>query len=1572
MSDSVENKIVSIEFDNEAFMRKMDATVKALDELNKTLQFKGAEKGFDNVSKAADGFDTGHMSSALDSIAHRFTTLGIIGVTTIAKLTTSALDFAKKIGGDILSPVLTGGKQRALNLEQAQFLFEGLGINVEKGMASALKAVKGTAFGLDEAAKIAAQFGAGGIKAGAQMTSALRGVAGAAALTGKSFSEIGDIFASSAAIGTVSNQDLDQFATRGLNVAAALAEQLGKTQEQVHEMARNGELDFKTFAAAMDKAFGKHATEANKTYTGSLANVHAAMSRLGAAFFTPNLKIQRDVFNALTPVIDDLHTALQPLIDAFIILKRVMGDRLIKTLKGLNFKPFTKAVLLLQDAFIRLYRIVVPILKAFRSAFREFFPINFNKTIVNIATAFDNFVKKIKIGGGILSNIKNIFRGFFAGLSIGVTVVKEFVKFVAGIFGAIFPATKGLLTLGSGAGLFVVNLQKVLVQGGGIHDFFVKLGDVIRKPIQYIRELADKIHDFFSTSVDGIGGSNRITSRIDSIRQTAKDVGDFWDRFVQRTEGIRKALKAVLDYITNWFKELGSKIADAFKPGDFSAALDIINVGLLGGIVLLFRNFVKNGLKLNLGKGTTQAIVNAFGSLTNTLKAMQTSLKAETLKKIAIAVGILTASIVVLSLIDSKALTKALVAITVSFGELIGAMTALDRINIGTSAPKLAVIAGAMILVATSSVILAAAIKLLSTIDLGDLAKGLTGVGAGLAVMVAAVKIISGNEGGIITASLGMIAMASAMVILASAVKIFATMSWEDMGKGLLGVAVGVTAIVIALNKMPASGIISGIGFVEIAVGMSLLAGAVKLFSLMNMQDLSRGLLGMTLALGLLVTAIDAMQEFSLTLPLIAGGILILATALNIMAGAVALMGHMSLGTMVKGLIGVAAMLTILVVAANAMESAIGGAASMVIMAVALGMLADTLQQIGNLSIAQIVTGLVTIAATIALIAGLSAALSEAIPLIAAMGGALLLVGAGFGLFGAGVFLLAKGFETLAKSGAAGAKAFVEILGIIATASTKIADIAVQMAIEFVSGILHALPLLIRLIAAVLDQLLDTVIKEAPKLAKAMTIVILNWLKTVRAIFPDLVETGFEMIQAILDGILSHIQELTDSAVNIMIQFMQALTERMPDLAQAGADLIVSFLEGIAAHLDEIITAGTDIIVNFLQGIANNIGRVQESMGNIIVQWIAGIAKNVNKIISAGASLVISFVKGIADNIIRVVNAAGRILVGFLNGLADAINTYSPQIRNAGIRVMLALINGMSFGLLSNLGGIIGFFTGFGKKVIGWVGNLLNGPISLVQKGIDIIAGFLHGILQKARGVGTWFKNLWDKILGWLSWLKDPIDWLFNSGVAVVQGLMDGMDSMKDKLKKKSGGLFSVVKGSFGLAGQIVGDPYSLVFLGLGKALVNGLGMGIDQHADFAVASINSLAKQVEESFQPDPSVMSTTLSAIADQLGSIESINPTITPVLDLSAVKTQANTIGDFFSIQKISPEVSLDQAKVIALLDAQAKAQQNAVPTEQVPNDVSFTQINNSPKALSTADIYRNTKSQIVLAKEELGIS
>lgn len=222
------------------------------------------------------------------------------------------------IAGGITALAAKGGFQRALNIENAQAKLKGLGHDsksIAEIMNNALASVKGTAFGLGDAATVAATLSAAGIKSGDQMTNVLKTVADTAQISGRSLTDIGTIFSSVAARGKLQGDDMLQLMSSGVPVLQLLAKHLGKTSEEVSDMVSKGKIDFQTFADSMQEGLGGAALAAGDTFSGALANVKAALSRLGEGPGKIALESLRKTFNAAIPAVDALSSQLTPFVE---------------------------------------------------------------------------------------------------------------------------------------------------------------------------------------------------------------------------------------------------------------------------------------------------------------------------------------------------------------------------------------------------------------------------------------------------------------------------------------------------------------------------------------------------------------------------------------------------------------------------------------------------------------------------------------------------------------------------------------------------------------------------------------------------------------------------------------------------------------------------------------------------------------------------------------------------------------------------------------------------------------------------------------------------------------------------------------------------------------------------------------------------------------------------------------------------------------------------------------------------------------------------------------------------------
>ena len=357
MPGVLDENVVILKFDNSDFEKNTKQSMETLEQMKQSFKDSSSGEELTKLGKAAKNVDLSGLEAGVERLNKRFSLFGTIGTQAINNLTNYAMSSTKRILTAVPNQIIQGGWKRALNIEQAKFQIEGLKLvwdETSEGFKegadtikkNVLDAVNGTAFGLDEAAKVAAQFAASGMKAGEDMTNALKGISGVAAMSGSSFEDIGRIFTQVSGQGRLMGDQLLQLSSRGMNAAATLADKLHVTEAEVREMVSKGKIDFKTFADAMNEAFGAHAKKANDTYTGSLANMKAALSRIGADVESTKLENMRHIFNALTPVIDQIHVLLGGVIERINKMSTAVSNFAVKGLNAIEFalKPFDEAI----------------------------------------------------------------------------------------------------------------------------------------------------------------------------------------------------------------------------------------------------------------------------------------------------------------------------------------------------------------------------------------------------------------------------------------------------------------------------------------------------------------------------------------------------------------------------------------------------------------------------------------------------------------------------------------------------------------------------------------------------------------------------------------------------------------------------------------------------------------------------------------------------------------------------------------------------------------------------------------------------------------------------------------------------------------------------------------------------------------------------------------------------------------------------------------------------------------------------------------------------------------------------
>lgn len=1496
---SVDNRVVSLTFDNNQFQAAMAQTMRSIDQLTANIEKFNANNGFAGLQQQANAVNLANISDQVDRVSSRFGAMGAVAFSVIQRITNSAMDMGKSLLDNLVQPLVEGGRNRALQIEQAKFLFRGLGMDVQKTMDSALDAVRGTAYGLGDAATLAGVFGAAGVDAGEQMTGALRGVAGVAAITGRNFGEIGAVFQNIASLNRVYTNDLNSLALRGLGIGK-IAEAMHMSVEELRAAATDGSIDFKTFATAMNEAFGDHAVEANQTYTGSLANLRAAISRIGADVFTARFEALRVIFNALAPAIDKVHEALMPLIRAFAWISITGAHQLANFIDGLNFDRLRDTFSHLPRIFTNIVNAIKAIVRPIAKAFRDIFPAEGVNQLQLVAMAIQRFTQNLKISGSTAHQVRNIFRGVFSVLSIGWSILKGVVTVLASFVGALTGGESGALKFAGGLGKMLMHLQDILVNGGAIQDFFDNVAEKVANFVNAIKDSGpiQAFTDVLTTLGSTLGGLftdtdadlgnieasfGRVSDRIDSLNNHGSNLAHIWDSLKNGLENVVDWIMKGVDRIKEALLGIWDSLKESFSEGNFSEIADLVNVGIIGAITGIIWQVTHNGLNINLMSSFVFKLKLLLGQLGITLKALQMEVRARALVKIAEAVAILAASMVALSLIDSAALTKALAAMTVGMTQLVLALAAINGVVASPSdVAKLDFLGVALMSLSVSLLIFSAAVGVFGTMDTDTIIRGLLGIFGALVVITAAAYMTKDLSPSLAALGFALMPLAVGLGMVGSAIAIFGLIDPGTVAESLLEMAASLTVFGVAAWLL--EGVIPqiaalGVALIPLSIGLGAVAAALAIYSLMDTGVVAESLLKIAASLAVLGVAAFLLEPVIPLMSELGFALIPLAIGLGAIAAVLAIFNAIGLEGVATGLLGVGASLMILGASAALLQFVLPMmfdlgvvlvplSVGLMAMAVAIGMFAA-------ISFGDLLMGLLGIALSFTVLGVAASALSEAIPFIAAFGAALLLVAGAFALFGAGSYLLAEAFritaEGLRELAALGPEAWDALVHGAEGAVTIIPDLLEQLAegiLAFLETLLRGLPPVLELLWDIIAAWLDQIPRMAPKIAEAIGSIIVALSGVINEHSEELIAAGMELLINLLNGIKNNIDQITTLVAEIIIRFTNALTDKMPGIVSAGALLLISFLQGIAMYMNQIVAAGINIIVSFLNGIANNIGRVVTAGTNIIVNFLNGIANNIGRIIDAGVKIIIKFLEGIRSAAGRITKAAFDLIVGLVNDLSSAIDQHSEELRSAGLRLGWAIINGISAGMLER-----------------------------AANAVATAADVAGRILQR---------------------IEDTI---------------------------------------------IPGSP-SKVTTKYGQQIAEGLALGMSRNTS-AVREAKTLSDNVIGQFKK-----------ITDELVSgltgIDEFNPVITPVLDLTGVSKDARGISSLLGSSPITASLSTARAQSISSDTTKKATAAQDVVVDTGPKEITFQQINYARDELTLDELYVQTRSQIALAKRELGIS
>ena len=1142
-------------------------------------------------------------------------------------------------------------------------------------------------------------------------------------------------------------------------------------------------------------------------------------------------------------------------------------------------------------------------LGAIKDGFRDVFPPMTGEKLVKISEGFKNLTEKFKMSDSTAGKIKNTFKGVFSVLNLGKNAVTTLFKAFSPLTNVFSSIGKVLLTITSGIGKFASSINDAANKS----NFFGKVSDGISAGINAIGSVIS-------------GAGKAITSFFDYLSKL--DFSKVFGIIGSALQGIGNGIAPILQGIG---KALGSIDFGAIFGMLNTLLAGGIFKTIKGSLDTLKATVKESTSFFGAIKQAGNAVTDVLNSVGDALTAWSQNIRAGTLLKIAAAVGILALSLATLSTIDDAGLNTALTGITALFIELIGAMVYLEKIDMTKGFLKMGGLATAMIGLATAILLLSASMKILSGLNWEEIAKGLVSIAGLMLTMSAAVKLMDGSSKGLIKTATSMIIFGAAIAVFASSVKSLGNMDTDNLVQGLVGIGAvltemvafsklmdgvkmglgnatailvlaaalnvlasavsqfgnmdlsalvqglaGIGAILTGLSVFSRFGTTSGgivttaIGLTALAVALNLMVPAVKGMGSISWENLAKGLLGMAGSLVILGTATSLISGGKLAL--VAVGVGLMSASLLVLSAALQSLSSMSWESLAVGLTALAGSLTILGVAMYAMSGGILGATAMVVMAGALALLTPQLMALSSLSLQQVGIGLLALAGAFTVIGVAGLVLTPVVPTLIALAGAISLLSLSCALIGAGLLAFGTGL-TLVGAAAAGSGFAI---------------------LEFIRQLLNLLPTLGTKLAEAVTNLITGFAKGLPQIMTAVTQLVTGLLQALTNCIPQIITTATQLVVALGTAIANAAPMLMSAAARLILAILEGIATNIGQIVSKGAEVVVNFLNGIAENLGQVIQAGMNLAIKFINGVANGLRSNSAALSSAIVNLLSAMGTAALSILGALAGSFLkagaALIKGIISGIKGAIGGVGSAVKGVLSSAKSALSSAGSALVSAGKSLISGFINGVR-GMFGAAGNAARGVLNTCKSALGSAGS------ALVSAGRALINGFVNGIRGMIGAVGGAIRSV---ISAAKSAASGAASALVSAGRNLINGLASGIRSGISAAKSAiSSGISSVV--SKAKAILKIHSP-SRVFMEIGRYTVLGLAKGLTKYASVANKPAEGLAQSVINSTNKALNEVSKVLSTDMDS-------NPVITPVMDLSNVQNGANTIDNLLSNRTMS---------------------------------------------------------------------
>lgn len=427
-------------------------------------------------------------------------------------------------------------------------------------------------------------------------------------------------------------KELKNASKEGIRALEDFDNAVGFTEAQIRDMITNGLIDFDTFSEAMGTTFGDHAKDANKTFTGAMANIRSAFAKIGALFYSPLIEQEGPLvglLNAIRIKVNELKNELIPVANfVTTFLNSFLIPEVTKFIENLdvtlnNNWDTLDGIWNICASIWNVMKAIGSVIQVVAGAFKEIFEFD-SKSFYETTKTLRDFTESLILSKEHSSDLAKVMKAIAKLFKSLWNIVKRTASAFSPLTKLFGEAADSTFKLSGGIAENIEKFANWLDTSKGIQAVFDTLEKVIEKFVDIVLKAKDALVGFFKPMeaegkesskgflqgfLDGIVNFGKnvfegiktfgltvlsTIQKVLGIESPSKETFQYGVYLIEGfINGVKSVIESAVDFVKNGFTRIIEAIKEVFN-GFNSNEVDLDGESLGGNFITDFITGVKD------------------------------------------------------------------------------------------------------------------------------------------------------------------------------------------------------------------------------------------------------------------------------------------------------------------------------------------------------------------------------------------------------------------------------------------------------------------------------------------------------------------------------------------------------------------------------------------------------------------------------------------------------------------------------------------------------------------------------------------------------------------------------------------------------------------------------------------------------------------------------------------------------------------------------------------------------------------------------------------------------------------